>query len=316
MAARLVVYIPSYENFLGALSQARSLTEQSQEVEDPPWAVLDVIVSVNGSVYDREALEAAGARVIQRPTDLGGDVNIALGFIEAGRDDFLWVLSDNDPVRPTALSTIARSFATDNAADLVVGVSSPDLEGLRCFQSPVTADGGAFHVGLISAVVYRWASFMESTPAAFQSLWTGWSQIALQERAAHTQPQLLASCVPLSDLVTLTRGDQSDGSVTRARHAYSHSFYGGALLGFLGAEAAGAKGRRAVSQWWQDHWVYASAYRPRRSWPHRNYRATLVEALLRTGSLQDRTLWLLSLAPYWRVGLWLRRRGFKLRRWS
>lgn len=316
MASRLVVYIPSFENFTGAISQVRSLTEQSRDLENAPWAVLDVIVSVNGSDYDRAALEASGARVIQRATDLGGDVNIALGFIEAGPQDFLWVLSDNDPVGPAALSSIAQSFTGHVVADLVVGVSDPQLEGLRHFRSPVTADGGAFHVGLISAVVYRWSSFIESTPAAFQSLWTGWGQIALQERAAHAQPQLMASCLPLSNLVTLTRGDQSDTSVTRARQSYSHSFYGGALLGFLGAETAGVAGRPAVSRWWRQHWLYASAYRPRRSWPNRNYRATLVEALLRTGSLQDRSLWLISLAPYWRIGLWLRRRGFKLRRWS
>jgi hypothetical protein len=314
MASRLVVYIPSFENFEGALAQVGSLAEQSKDLDNAPWTVLDVVVSVNGSAYDREALEAAGGRVIQRPTNIGGDVNITLGFIEAGPDDFLWVLSDNDPVKPTALSTIAQAFAGRERADLVVGVSAPDLEGSRIFQSPVTA--AALHVGLISAVVYRWSSFMESVPAAFQALWTGWGQIALQEAAVRSQTQLTALCVPLGDLVTLTRGNQSEESVRRARQGYSHSFYGGALLEFLTAELTGANGRQSLSRWWRHQWILASAYRPRRDWPERNYRATLVEALLRTGGPQDRTLWLLSLAPYWRVGLWLRKRGYAPRRWS
>lgn len=316
MASRLIVYIPSFENFSGALSQVNCLIEQSRELHGAPWDSLDIVVSVNGCLYDQHALEASGARVIERTTNLGGDANIALGFLEAGPTDFLWILSDNDPVGPRALSTIARCFGTHAQVDLVVGVSDPMLEGPRELGSPVTADGGSFHVGLISAVVYRWAAFLDSTPAALQSLWTGWSQIALQEHAVRTQTQLIAYCLPLVDLVTLTRGDQSERSVARARQVYSHSFYGGALLDFMGAELAGRSGRAALSRWWQRKWILASAYRPQRAWPERNYRATLVESLLRTGNLRDRCLWLLSLLPYWRAGLWLRRRGVTLKRWT
>lgn len=313
---RLIVYIPSFGNFAGALSQVKTLALQGREARSVPWSKVEIVVSVNGCEYDRGALEAWGARVIQRPTNLGGDANIALGFVEATVADFLWILSDNDPVQPEALATIASALANEQAPDIVVGVSDSLLEGSRRLDSPVTTYGGAFHIGLISAVVYRWSSFVQSTPAALQALWTGWAQIALQEHAVKTRNQTTAACVPLSQIVQLTRGDQSDDSVNRARQSYSHSFYGGALLGFLSAEIAEEDGRKEVSRWWRHHWLYASAYRPRRSWPHRNFRFTLVEGLIRTGSLGDRTLWIASLLPYWRLGLWLRRRGFTLRRWT
>lgn len=316
MAARLVVYIPSYENFPGALSQVSELTAQWRGLHQSVWTSMEIVVSVNGCDYDRPELEAQGARVIQRRTNLGGDANIALGFLEAESHDFLWILSDNDPIQPKALAAIASAFDVGPTPDMVVGVSASQLEGFRVLTSPVTADGGAFHVGLISAVVYRWSTFLESTPAALQALWTGWGQIALQEHAVSTQERVLAACIPLDRMVELTRGNQSSGSVARARQGYSHSFFGGALLGFVSAELAERDGRRSVSQWWKHHWVFASAYRPRRSWPRRNYRATIVEALIRTGSLQDRVLWVMSLPPYWRVGLWLRNRGIKFRRWS
>lgn len=316
MASRLIVYIPSFENFSGALSQVRSLSAQWQSLDRSLWQYLDILVSVNGCSYDRNLLESLGARVIQRHTNLGADVNIALGFLEAGIDDYLWILSDNDAVSHSALASIAQAFMQDRVVDLVVGVTDKSLEGFQTLRSPVTQNGGSFHVGLISAVVYRWSSFIESTPAAFQSLWSGWGHIALQEHAVRTQSTITVVCLPLDSIASLSRGDQTERSVARARQAYTHSFYGGGMLDFLGAELAGEDGRRNLSRWWRRHWLYASAYRPRKYWRTRNYRAHIVEALIRTGRPRDRILWFLSLLPYWRVGLWLRRRGFRSRLWT
>lgn len=313
---RFVIYIPTYENQVGALSQVLELRRQDALLTDPSWSSLRVVVSINGSTYETEKLEIAGAHVIQRPTNLGGDANIALGFVEATERDLLWVLSDNDPVSPNALALINQVFFGEHIPDLLVGVSDEALVGTRQLRSPVTALGGSFHVGLISAVVYRWAAFLEASPAALQSLWTGWSQIALQETAVKMRAHTEAACVPLEDLVRMTRGDQTSQSVDRARRGYSHSFYGGALLGFLGAEFANENGRESVSRWWRQHWLFASAYRPRSSWTQRNFRADIVESLVRTGTWRDRLLWVLSLPPYWRVGLWLRDRGYRSRRWN
>jgi hypothetical protein len=221
--SQLLIYIPSYENFPGALAQAQSLQVQASSLQGAPWGGVRVVVSVNGCDYDTRALESAGACVLQRSTNLGGDANIALGFIEAQANDYLWILSDNDPVNDTALETLARAFLDSSDTDLVVGVSDVNLEGRRVLRSPVTGDGGNFHIGLISAVVYRWSSFVEATPAAFQSLWTGWGQIALQEKAVQSRGALQMSCVPLSSLVGLGRGGQAGVSVLQTRQKYSHS---------------------------------------------------------------------------------------------
>jgi hypothetical protein len=313
---RLVIYIPTYENFEGALHQVASLAEQASHCPGAPWTSVAIVVSINGGAYDCESLEGLGARVIERPCNLGGDANIALGFLEARAEDFLWVLSDNDPVADDSLTVIAAALQASPSPDLVVGVSDDALLGQRSLTSPVTSLGGAFHIGLISAVIYRWEAFVDSPPSALQALWTGWSQIALQEHAVAQRQALRLSCVPLDDLITHTRGDRSMTSVERARRAYSHSFYGGALLGYVSTELSGGDGRRALSRWWGDHWLHASAYRPNKAWECRNYRAGMVEALVRTGSPRDRLFWLMSLAPYWRVGFWLRKRGVDISRWT
>jgi hypothetical protein len=314
--SQLIIYIPTFENYEGALHQVTSIAQQAERCTDAPWSSISIVVSVNGGAYDKFELERFGARVIERPCNLGGDANIALGFLEASAQDFLWILSDNDPVCEGSLAAIAAAFEDAPTPDLVVGVSDDRLLGMRTLASPVTGLGGSFHIGLISAVVYRWEAFINSPPAALQALWTGWSQIALQEHAVARGRAIRVVCVPLQDLITHTRGDQSQTSVERARRGYSHSFYGGALLGYVSTELSGGDGRRPLSRWWQDHWLHASAYRPKKAWEGRNYRAGLVEALVRTGSPRDRLLWLLSLAPYWRVGLWLRKRGVDVSRWT
>ncbi len=314
--SKLVIYIPTFQNFDGALHQVASLAHQAVRCVQAPWTSVSIVVSVNGGTYESTELEQFGARVVERLCNLGGDANIALGFLEARAQDFLWVLSDNDPVSEGSLAAIAAAFDAVPSPDLVVGVSDAGLLGAHTLTSPVTGLGGSFHIGLISAVIYRWEAFVNSPPAALQALWTGWSQIALQEHAVAQGRVVRVACVPLEQLITHTRGDQSQTSVERARRGYSHSFYGGALLGYVSTELSGGDGRRSLSRWWSDHWLHASAYRPKKAWEGRNYRAGIVEALVRTGSPSDRLLWLLSLPPYWRVGLWLRQRGVDISRWT
>ena len=322
---RLVVYIPTFGNEHGVVQQGRSLTMQQKLVTTTAWDELHIVVSINGGQYDDSVLINAGVHeVLRRPANLGGDTNIALGFLEARREDLLWILSDNDPVQDTALECIAAALDHDSDVGMVVATSDPNQVGVAQLP-PVTSTMGAHvHVGLISGVVYRYAAIAEAVPAAFQSLWTGWAQLAVQDQAVAAGTLKSAHLVPTESLIELTRGDSSHRSVARARSHYSHSFYGGALREYVSAEASRGRGRAAISSWWRTNWIYASAYRPpvwpsisRRRDPEgnpaRNYRAGLAEALVRTGSLPDRFLWFLSWFPYWRVGLALRRRGSKRR---
>ena len=325
----LVVYIPTYNNYDAALGQVSDLRRQGDNLTDPPpWTRLQIIVSINGGTYDEDELQSAGATtVIQRPVDLGGDTNIALGFLYAERGDLLWILSDNDPVQSKALETIAMTFAQHSGIDLLVASSDPARTGITRIPQSVLDLGGAVHVGLISGVVYRYDSIAEAVPIAFQALWTGWSQIAVQDFAVAQGKVNWMFLVPTNHLIQHTRGNQTKSSVDRARSNYSHSYYGGGLRSFVMAEMANGTGRVAISDWWRKQWIYASAYRPplrpreskRTNWdgsPATNYRAGLAEALVRTGSLRDRSLWLISWLPYWRLALALKALGIRNRHWT
>ena len=325
---RLVVYIPTYRNPEGALHQVKALASNPATPQSRPWSHVEIVVSINEGDYDDCGLHNSGAtRVIRRIADLGGDINIALALLEVEDADFLWILSDNDPVAPGALDVIARAFADNPEAGMVVAVSGSSFPGQVELKDSVQSFGGDFHAGLISGVVYRVHSIRRAIPFAMQASWTGWTQVALQDKAIYLGDLRQAACVPVEQLISHTRGDQSARSVERARLAYSHSFFGGALLAYLSAEQGLGRGRAEFSKWWSRHWIYASAYRPptrplrsrRRNpdgSPVLNFRAGLVDALARSGNMRDRLLLLLSYFPYWRVGLFLRNRGFRSGRWG
>lgn len=328
LASRLVIYIPTFENPDGALQQVIAIRRCETFASSWPWRSVDIVVSINGGDYDEGTLRAAGAtHVRRRITNIGGDANIAMGLLEVDEDDLLWILSDNDPVKPQALTTISDAIRAHPNAGMVIAASREAFSGALLLSGSVLDYGGDLHVGLISGVIYRVRAIRDAIPFALQALWTGWTQIALQDCAIRQGTLTSAVCIPVTDLIEHSRGDQSDSSVARARAAYSHSYYGGALLTYMTQESEMARGRQALSTWWSRQWLYASAYRPpfhplkskRRTTsggPIVNYRAGLVEAMLRTGNLRDRVLWAASWLPYWRVGLFLRKRGLRSRWWT
>ena len=322
--SRLVVYIPSWNNYSGAAEQVERLGRQRLALHETPWDRVFIVVADNGSSYDATSLKALGAdEVISRPVNIGGDLNIALGFLEARTPDFLWILSDNDAVQDGALERLSAAFR-DDVVDLVVGAESID-EAISLVGLPdPSALGYRLHLGLISGVVYRYRAFEEFAPVGIRLSWTGWGQLAIQEAASHAGAVGTTLVLPLTSLVSVTRGDSSSRSIERARAAYAHSYFGSGALAYLMAESQRAgKGRRALSRWWSSQWIYASAYRVGSedpgifltAYPSQAAVRHLVEALVRTGGAKDRLLFAASFLPYWRVGLALRNRGIRLRRW-
>lgn len=300
------------------------LGRQKASLGGAPWDSVHVVVADNGSSYDVAALKELGAdEVISRPTNVGGDLNIALGFLEASTADFLWILSDNDAVQEGCLEQLSAAFR-DGDVDLVVGADSiEDAVFMQGLPNPSDLDF-RIHLGLISGVVYRYRAIQDVIPVGIRLSWTGWGQLAIQEAASHAGTVHTTVVLPLSNLVNVTRGDSSSKSIARARAAYAHSYFGSGVLAYLMAESQTAgQGRRALSRWWSSQWIYASAYRvgsrdPGISitpYPSQPSVRQLAEALVRTGSTRDRVLFVASFLPYWRVGVALRNRGIRIRRW-
>lgn len=310
----ITVYIPSWANFDGASAQVSSLNQQRRNLMDEGiLRSCRVIVSDNDGSYCSEELISAGAtEVIRRPCNLGGDVNIALGFLSGGPGELLWILSDNDLVADSALSTICEAFRRFPDADILIGSRVSTATEQVTLSAPPDAAGGDWAAGLISGVVYRYSSIASSVPYAFQFTWTGWSQLAVQRWAFFKGELRTAALVPLSSIVAQTRGDRSQASIDRARENYRHSFFGGLLFDYAFSQETSGSGKHAVSRWWRRYWYLASAYRQPRSrelgtGSGRDFRQGLASSVVRTGSVGDRALWLLSLPPYWRVARTLRR---------
>lgn len=310
----LVVYIPSWRNFNGAVSQVMRVREQSERlIARGTLGRCQIVVSENGTEYLAHELVKAGAtRVLQRPCDLGADTNIALGFLEGTSRDLLWILSDNDPCSSTALATILEGFTTHPKADILIGTRDQAPMRATLLSAPPDSAGESWAAGLISGVVYNFDTIAPSVRYALEFAWTGWSQLALQRSAFRDGLLREAVLVPLDDLVDHTAGDRSRESVAVARAKYRHSFFGGVLLDY-GMAGPEARTRRCeASRWWRRYWYLASAYRsPRQRYAFMDsavdFREGLASSLVRTGSPIDRGLWLLSLLPYWRAALLYRR---------
>jgi hypothetical protein len=320
----LVIYIPTFANPQGAMSQVIALNAQREAVADSPWDRVQIVLAANSRDYDVSALLAAGADEVRvREQDVGGDINIGLGFLEGRQGDFLWILSDNDPVAPSALVVLSACFR-DDATDMVIGADQvQDLQTLPSL-SEASDSGVRIHSGLISAVAYRYSAIREAAPVALRMAWTGWGHLAVQRHGSLSGQIRQVVLVPLSDLVTLTRGDSTKASVARARAGYSHSYFGSGALAYLMAETETPKsGGRALTAWWRSQWIYGSAYRvPRQglgdaalAYPSQRAVQDLVHRLLRSGSPVTRLRVIASYLPYWRIGVALRNRGIRLKRW-
>jgi hypothetical protein len=320
----LVIYIPTFANPEGALYQVIALNAQREAVADPPWNRVQIVLAANSGDYDVSELMAAGADEVRvRQQDVGGDINIGLGFLEAREGDFLWILSDNDPVAPSALDVLSTCFH-DDAIDMVIGADELQEPQTLTSLDEASDSGMRVHTGLISAVVYRYSAIREAAPVALRMAWTGWGHLAVQRHGSLSGHIRSAMLVPLSDLVTLTRGDSTNASVARARAGYSHSYFGSGVLAYLMAETeTPTSGGRALTRWWRSQWIYGSAYRvPKQglgqvtlSYPSQRAVQDLVHRLLRSGSPMTRLRLMASYLPYWRVGVALRNRGIRLKRW-
>lgn len=164
--ADLLIYIPTYNrpDALGRQLEAIALQRASWPGE------LRVLVSDNASpLLSDDDLAAYAKRfdveVRRNPSNLGGNANIALGFVFADPAGYLWILGDDDRLAPDALSFIAR-FGLGEQADAIV-FSTKVAEPAVFTHEWVSAWDGVNETGLISNVIYKASVFVPQARNAF-----------------------------------------------------------------------------------------------------------------------------------------------------
>lgn len=161
MTKKLLIYIPTYNRISKLEGQLNRLIKQ---VENSDYD-LSIIVSNNCSTEgDYRNLEEKYRKFpVSFKTNtgnIGGNGNIFLGFIYATGFDYLWILSDDDPVSDDCLKHIYPEL--DKAHNLI-HIGDYDVVHTRtakCDPSFFTCTEGA-GFGLISKVIYKTDFFSE-----------------------------------------------------------------------------------------------------------------------------------------------------------
>ena len=167
-SSRLLIYIPTF-NRVSALAQQLSRLQPQITGRTP--------LSVRLLISDNASSDSAGMDMLERQysssnisfirnySNIGGNANIAQGFVHVKENEFLWILSDNDLVSTEAIACILPHLDYRNdVVALVDQVIQPKLLQVHPGENewPIP-----FAIGLISCGIFNANSIKESAEAAF-----------------------------------------------------------------------------------------------------------------------------------------------------
>jgi hypothetical protein len=262
----LLVYLPCYLDYQLAINQAERIRQINKDYKSSHELRIQTMISINGvDLSDDEInkiVELTDYQMIY-PFGISGDINITQGFMHAIRlqVDYLWVLSSNDAVADSFISTIEDFLLNVPESDLLVGCTSKNL-GLRKINSVFDLENRDVPFGLISSVVYRTARTARNFDCATQLNWTGWGQLATIEASCIAQNGISVSLVEEETLYKRSiRGlDDANEESQRIRNGYAHSFFGMPIV--ISALHAGnpIKLRSILDAWIRSNWYLVNYF--------------------------------------------------------
>jgi glycosyltransferase involved in cell wall biosynthesis len=165
---KLFIYLPTYNRPASLRAQLMALLPQ---VKDFPEDVRLLVCDNASSKYCEEEVfrghsVPSNVEIRRNGGNIGGNANIALGFVFARPDEFLWILSDNDIVSP-------------NAVRYLLSVLDPSID-FYCFVNGAESEKDVWHdwnagwqipmewrMGLISDALYNMATVRDVVEEAF-----------------------------------------------------------------------------------------------------------------------------------------------------
>jgi hypothetical protein len=256
----LLVYLPCYIDYRLAVEQAKRIRQISKDYKRKHKFQIQTMISINGvnlSNDEINEIKAVTDYQIIYPFGISGDINITQGFMHAIRlqVDYLWVLSSNDAVANSFLSTIEENLIQVPELDLLVGCTLSQL-GVRRINSVFDLENRDVPFGLISSVVYRTARTARNFDTAVQLNWTGWGQLATIEASCIAQKGLSVSFVEEDSLYKRSIRGLSDATEEsqRIRNGYAHSFFGMPIVICTLHSENSIKQRAILDAWIRSNW--------------------------------------------------------------
>ena len=295
----LGIYMPSYGR--GAIA-LKSLKEIRYQIDNLNSELLfdfkvEVFLAVNS---DRTYLEKdfAGSvdTFLNRSANLGGDLNIGLGFSESiSRNwDYLWIVGDDEPLGVNAVQVILETIL-ESSPDLIVGSkgSLNKVPNANSFQDLNRLFSGT--LTFISSCVYKSIYSKEMIEKSLEFAFTSYSHVCMQNLLIQHKMLNLVVPVEMQLLCDYHYKVLQDPLKPRSKYSYRDSrvFFGKILTSLVTNDEEYIKSE--FSKWWKTNWHRFSMYAD-----VGDFRSDLVFGYSKR--FPRLFPWLfLSLLPYWKL---------------
>jgi glycosyltransferase involved in cell wall biosynthesis len=243
---KLFIYIPTFNRPEALKEQLKQLIPQ---VNANAERVRLLVNDNNSNAYAIEdiAKTYAGIECVvfqKNGGNIGGNANIALGFVFAKPEEFVWILSDNDIVSP-------------NAVDYILSTLQSDVD-FYCFIDEIERPKAVLHhwrngwqqpmdwrMGLISDALYNMNTVQNSIDDAFYFHNSSFPHLAVACSAAKKKGIMNFTLLPRAKITSaMHRSDECPTDYSLAQ----------VCMPFLAALFPRNEARRFVSDWLKQQW--------------------------------------------------------------
>jgi hypothetical protein len=291
--------MPSYGRSAIALKSVKQLRNQIENLDSVllNYFNVEVFLAVNsdGNYYEEDFGVLVDV-LENRSANLGGDLNIGLGFSESiSRSwDFLWIVGDDEPLGENAVQVILETILKFNP-DLIVGSKGllDLIRNVESFQELNQILAGT--LTFISSCVYKCNYSREMTEKCLEFAFTSYPHVCMQNLLIQHKKLDLVVPVEMQLICDYHFKVLQDPLKPRSEYSYRDSrvFFGKILTSLITNDEKYIKSE--FSRWWKMNWHRFSMYAD-----VDDFRSDLVYGYSRRFPKLYPWL-LLSLAPYWRM---------------
>ena len=262
--SRVLIYIPCHKDYLMAFQTARKIVEQVLTTPSSKFQ-FEIYISINGVNHPVQSESLPMTTINHIESLLGGDGNIANGFVTALtlKPDYFWLLSANENLTANSISNLIQLFEDYPEADLLVANAAGRSGRLKLdnvfFNVPSN-----LALGLISGVIYNFNFCKDSFHQSTLFSWTGWGQLAVIQNHLSKSAGKNIYEFPDSNLydTPYTYSIDAQGKSERevVRGQYVHSFFGFPLIASCLLQTEPKKLRKFQSDWLARNWYKISFF--------------------------------------------------------
>jgi hypothetical protein len=256
---KILIYIPCHVDYDLAFANVRMINQQLEDLSDDDRKFsIKIVVSANGVEIPSLDAWPDQVEVLTYKSDLGGDVNISLGFVKALELEpkYFWLLSANEILQSDSISNLFKLLEKYEYADMWVA-NAANREGKLDITNAFMNHPPKLGLGLISSVIYKYDRTKDFYKASVKFGWTGWGQLAVIHEFLSVTGDSKVIEFPYEKLFKepftyIGSSSLDERSIVRVN--YRHSFYGLPILASNMFYGQRKMTRKFLWDWLRNNW--------------------------------------------------------------